>query len=70
MKDKIREVTKRNTGIRMEMRLKRLGQVTTGWINYYGIAKRLARLKETEGWIRRRIKSMYLETMEKDKYQI
>ncbi len=54
----------------MEMRLKRLGQVTTGWINYYGIAKRLARLKETEGWIRRRIKSMYLETMEKDKYQI
>ncbi len=54
----------------MEMRLKRLGQVTTGRINYYGIAKRLARLKEIEGWIRRRIKSMYLETMEKDKYQI
>ena len=33
LKDKIREVTKRNNGISMEMRLKRLGQVTTGCIN-------------------------------------
>ena len=29
-KDKIRKVTNRNTGISMEMRLKRLGQMTTG----------------------------------------
>lgn len=56
-KDKIREVTNRNTGISMEMRLKRLGQITTGWINYYGIAKGLSKLKEIEGWIRRRLRT-------------
>lgn len=31
-KDKIREATNRNTGISMEMRLKRLEQITAGWI--------------------------------------
>lgn len=56
-KDKIREATNRNTGISMEMRLKRLGQITTGWINYYGIAKGLSKLKEIEGWIRRRLRA-------------
>lgn len=56
-KDKIRKVTNRNTGISMEMRLKRLGQMTTGWINYYSIAKGLSKLKEIEGWIRRRLRA-------------
>ncbi|MGL5329273.1 MAG: group II intron maturase-specific domain-containing protein, partial [Peptostreptococcaceae bacterium] len=56
-KNKIREATNRNTGISMEMRLKRLGQITTGWINYYGIAKGLSKLREIEGWIRRRLRA-------------
>lgn len=56
-KAKIRKATNRNTGISMEMRLKRLGQITTGWINYYGIAKGLAKLKEIEGWVRRRLRA-------------
>ena len=57
LKEKIRAVTNRNTGISMEVRLKRLGEITTGWINYYGIAKGLAKLKEIEGWIRRRLRA-------------
>lgn len=56
-KNKIREATNRNTGISMEMRLKRLGQITTGWINYYGIANGLSKLREIEGWIRRRLRA-------------
>lgn len=56
-KDKIREVTNRNTGISMEARLKKLGEITTGWVNYYGIAKGLVKLKEIEGWIRRRLRA-------------
>lgn len=57
LKDKIRIVTNRNTGISMEVRLKRLGEITTGWVNYYGIAKGLTKLKEIEGWIRRRLRA-------------
>ncbi|MEG0579628.1 MAG: group II intron reverse transcriptase/maturase [Niameybacter sp.] len=38
-------------------RLKRLGQITTGWINYYGIANGIVKLKEIEGWIRRRLRA-------------
>ena len=56
-KGKIREVTNRNTGISMEARLKKLGEITTGWVNYYGIAKGLVKLKEIEGWIRRRLRA-------------
>lgn len=48
-KDKIREVTNRNTGISMEYRLKKLNQVTTGWINYFGIAKAKSKVRELEG---------------------
>lgn len=57
LKEKIRKATNRNTGISMEERLKRLGQITTGWINYYGIANGIVKLKEIEGWIRRRLRA-------------
>ena len=56
-KEKIRKVTNRSAGISMEIRLRRLGQITTGWINYYGIANGLSKLREIEGWIRRRLRA-------------
>ncbi|EGD50375.1 RNA-directed DNA polymerase (Reverse transcriptase) [Thermoanaerobacter ethanolicus JW 200] len=33
-KEKVREITNRNKGISMENRIKRLNQITTGWVNY------------------------------------
>lgn len=56
-KDKVREITNRNTGISMELRMKKLNEYTVGWINYYGVAKANARIKELEGWLRRRIRA-------------
>ena len=56
-KEKIRVITNRNTGISMEIRLKRLNQVTIGWLNYFGIAKAKTNLVELEGWIRRRLRA-------------
>lgn len=56
-KEKIRAITNRNTGISMEARLKRLNQVTIGWLNYFGIAKAKGKLVKIEGWIRRRLRA-------------
>ncbi|QUH27291.1 hypothetical protein HZR23_10170 [Serpentinicella alkaliphila] len=56
-KEKIREITNRNKGISMEYRLKRLNEITVGWINYFSIAKAKARIRSLEEWIRRRLKA-------------
>ena len=56
-KDKIKFYTKRNIGISMESRLKKLNQIMMGWINYYGIANAVAKLKELDKWIRRRLRA-------------
>ena len=56
-KDKIREITNRNKGISMQYRLKRLNEITVGWINYFSIAKAKYRIKSIEEWIRRRLRA-------------
>lgn len=56
-KSKVREITNRNTGISMEMRIKKLNQVTIGWLNYFGLAKAKKRIIELEQWIRRRLRA-------------
>lgn len=56
-KDKIKFYANRNIGISMESRLKKLNQIMMGWINYYGIANAVAKLKELDKWIRRRLRA-------------
>ena len=34
-KEKVKEATNRNKGVKMEYRLKKLNEITTGWINYW-----------------------------------
>lgn len=41
----------------MDYRLKKLKQITVGWINYYGIANAKSKLQEIDGWIRRRLRA-------------
>lgn len=56
-KDKIREITNRNTGISMNFRLKKLNEYTVGWINYFGTAKASSKISMLEMWIRRRLRA-------------
>lgn len=56
-KDKIREITNRNTGISMEVRIKKLNQYTVGWTNYYAVAKAASKVTVLETWIRRRLRA-------------
>lgn len=56
-KSRIREITSRNMGISMKLRIKKLNEYTVGWINYYGVAKVAARIKELEECLRRRLRA-------------
>ena len=66
-KEKIREITNRNKGISMEYRLKRLNEITVGWINYFSIAKANEKIKSLEKWIRRRLRACIWKQLKKIK---
>lgn len=55
--DKVRNLTNRNKAISMKFRLKKLNELTVGWINYFGIAKANAKIKRLDEWIRRRLRA-------------
>lgn len=59
VKDKIRSVTNRNRSMSMEERLARLNQITTGWINYFGMADAKYLLQSLDEWMRRRIRACF-----------
>ncbi|MGF7401449.1 group II intron maturase-specific domain-containing protein, partial [Thermoanaerobacterium thermosaccharolyticum] len=56
-KEKVREITNRNKGISMEYRIHRLNQITTGWVNYFGLADAKGIMKALDEWIRRRLRA-------------
>ena len=41
----------------MEWRLRKLNEITVGWINYFGIAEGKNKIQNIEGWIRRRLRA-------------
>ncbi len=41
----------------MEYRLRRLNEITIGWLNYFSIADASKRIKRLEEWIRRRLRA-------------
>lgn len=59
MKTKIRELTSRNNGWGYEYRKQRLTWYIRGWLNYFKLADLKGRIKEWNGWLRRRIR-MYI----------
>lgn len=61
LKDKIREVTKRNRGISLEEMLKELRPKLQGWLNYFRYAKMKSKMEAIDGWIRRRLKCFRLK---------
>lgn len=57
LKEKLRKVTNRNWGTSMENRLRKLNQITIGWLNYYGIGDGKNRIRGLEEWLRRRLRA-------------
>jgi len=57
LKEKVKRVTNRNWGVSMEYRLKKLAEITNGWVNYFGVADGECQLRSLDGWIRRRLRA-------------
>ena len=60
-KDKVRRITKRNAGRRIETVIKELNQVLRGWINYFRVANIGRVLRELMQWIRRRLRMIKMK---------
>jgi RNA-directed DNA polymerase len=56
IKEKIKELTKRNWSIDLEYRLLKIKQVVVGWINYYKLADMKTLMEELDGRIRVRLR--------------
>lgn len=57
LREKVKRVTNRNWSVSMDYRLKKLAEITNGWVNYFGIADGEAQLQKLDGWIRRRLRA-------------
>lgn len=55
-KKRIRELTKRNQGIDVEMLVARLGHYLRGWRGYFGFCQTPSVLRELDSWISRRLR--------------
>jgi len=62
LKDKIREITRRNRGVRFETVISELNVTITGWANYFRLANSwLSTFRELDGWIRRKLRCYRLK---------
>jgi len=56
MKDKVREITSRRQGISYEELKLKLKQYVVGWVNYFKLANMKMLLRDTDQWLRRRLR--------------
>ena len=59
MKNRLREITSRSNGWGNEYRAKKLAQFIKGWVNYFALSDMKQLLKETDEWLRRKIRAVY-----------
>ncbi len=57
-KQRIRELTRRNWGVSMEHRLRKLNRYIAGWCAYFGFADTFSVFEELDEWLRRRLRAV------------
>lgn len=67
MKDKVREITSRNSGISYEALKLKLKQFVVGWVNYFKLADMKTLLTRTDEWLRRRLRTFIWKRWKKTK---
>ena len=70
LKDKIRQLTKRNWSISMETRIEKLNEYLKGWLGYYWIAQAKGVLEEIDSWMRRRLRMVLLKQWKRCKTKL
>lgn len=62
LKDKVKEITRRNRGVRFDQLINELNLVIRGWTNYFTLANRwLSDFTALDGWIRRKLRCYRLK---------
>lgn len=56
LKQKVREITKRNRGISIEQLINELSPILRGWLNYFRYAKCHKLVQALDAWIRRKLR--------------
>lgn len=67
LKDKIRRITNRNISMNFDYRIKKLNEITVGWVNYFKLADMKTKLQSLDEWIRRRLRACIWKTWKKVK---
>lgn len=62
LKDKIRKITNRNISMNFNNRIKKLNEITVGWVNYFKLADMKNKLRDLDRWIRRRLRACIWKT--------
>jgi RNA-directed DNA polymerase len=58
-KRRVREITRRNRGHRVQDVIDELRRYVTGWLHYFGISHTYSVLLELDAWLRRRVRLYY-----------
>ena len=58
-KDRVREITRRNRGHRVQDVIDELRRYACGWMNYFGISHTYRQVLELDDWMRRRVRLYY-----------
>lgn len=61
LKDKIRQITKRNRGKHLMEIVRQLNKLLSGWIGYFKLTEYPSQLKALDGWIRRKLRCYRLK---------
>lgn len=61
MKDRLRQITRRNRGVSLETMVAQVNAFTTGWVTYYRYAQVQAALRDLDGWLRRKLRCVRLK---------
>jgi hypothetical protein len=61
LKDKIKVITSRKRGVSFEQVLKELKLALNGWLQYFRYAQMKSKLRDIEGWLRRRLRCFRLK---------
>jgi hypothetical protein len=61
IKTRIKTLTKRNRGRKLEVVIKEHNQMLRGWLMYFRLAEAKNWCKETEGWLRRKLRCYRLK---------
>lgn len=67
MKARVRDITRRNRGVRFERVLSELRSYLTGWVNYFRLAQCRNHLRELDEWIRRKMRCFRLKQCKRAK---